>query len=75
LSAGRQARLPSKEDQDDSRDRKEKEEEIVLFKKAFVLMGVVIAMKIPQGSMHDILMAKPCHELHSEEGCQEDNDL
>ena len=51
-----------------TRDSKNQEEGIVFFKKTR-LVDVMILMKIPHQSMHEILVREPRYTLHNQEGC------
>jgi hypothetical protein len=50
-----------------SRNCKDEEEEIIVFKKAFRLLFMVVLMEIPQKSVHDIFMHKPGDAFHKNE--------
>jgi hypothetical protein len=43
-------------------------EGVVALPPVFVIFHVVIFMKHPKKSMHDVFMGKPCHKLHRAEG-------
>ena len=41
---------------------------IIAFKPVFVIFVVVVFVKFPQKTMHDVFMRKPCHKLHGRKG-------
>lgn len=49
------------------------EEEIVFFKKTIIVRLVVVPMKNPQQSVHDVLVGEPCNALH-EYGCEKNDE-
>ena len=49
-------------------DRIEYKKGIITFKPAFVIFVMVVFVKFPQKTMHDVFMCKPRHKLHGRKG-------
>jgi hypothetical protein len=59
------ALLHAKKQSGNSGNGKNQEEEIIVFKKAFGLFFVMVFVKNPEQTMHNILMGEPCHKFHT----------
>jgi tetrahydromethanopterin S-methyltransferase subunit A len=64
----------AKHGKEPGRDGKNQEEDVVFFKKARFML-VVITVKIPAKTVHDVFVGKPGHKLHEAEGGQKNKDI
>ena len=49
-------------------DRIENKKGIIALKPAFVILVMVVFVKLPQKTMHDVFMRKPRHKFHGRKG-------